>query len=264
MIRTLLVMCAMIGITLSMSRAASADGPTFFEMRTYYANPGKFDAMMTRFRDHTCALFEKHGMVNVGYFVPEFNPDGKLVYVLGFADADARVAAWKAFADDPQWQKAYKESEVDGVLVGKVESLLLVPTDFSPAYSPSASDAAKKVYELRDYTATKGNLDGLLARFRDHTCKLFETHGMTNVIYFTLAPKQDSEEKQELVDRKLIYFLAHDSEAAAKESFDAFRKDPAWDAARKESEAKAGGSLTEAEGGVKSAFFLPTDYSPLK
>ena len=62
---------------------------------------------------------------------------------------------------------------------------------------------------------------------------------------------------------KLIYLLAHKSEEDAKKSFDAFRKDPDWLAARKASEEKAGGSLTEKDG-VKSEFLKPTDYSPLK
>jgi hypothetical protein len=59
----------------------------------------------------------------------------------------------------------------------------------------------------------------------------------------------------------LIYLLAHDSVAAAKASFDAFRQDPAWMAAREASEKKAGGSLTEAKDGVLSDYLVPTDYS---
>jgi hypothetical protein len=62
----------------------------------------------------------------------------------------------------------------------------------------------------------------------------------------------------------LIYLLAHKDRAAAKASFDAFRTDPAWTAARKSSEEKGGGSLTEPKGGVLSEFLVPTDYSPLK
>ena len=65
-------------------------------------------------------------------------------------------------------------------------------------------------------------------------------------------------------DTVLIYLLAHKSPEAAKKSFDAFRQDPDWIAARKASEDKAGGSLTEAKGGVVSEFLKPTAYSPLK
>lgn len=38
---------------------ASAD---VFELRTYTTNDGKLDNLNARFRDHTVALFKKHGM----------------------------------------------------------------------------------------------------------------------------------------------------------------------------------------------------------
>jgi len=65
-------------------------------------------------------------------------------------------------------------------------------------------------------------------------------------------------------DRMLVYLIGHASEEAAAESFAAFRQDPAWTKARTESEAKAGGSLTEKENGVLAEFLKPTDYSPWK
>ncbi|MEQ9306966.1 MAG: NIPSNAP family protein, partial [Marinoscillum sp.] len=55
--------------------------PQFFELRTYYCNPGKLDDLLLRFSDHTMRLFEKHGMTNVGYWVPLDNTDDKLVYL---------------------------------------------------------------------------------------------------------------------------------------------------------------------------------------
>jgi hypothetical protein len=194
-------------------------------------------------------------MTNVGYWVPLDNPDNKLIYILAFPSREAREKAWKAFGADPAWQNAKSESEVSGKLVGKVESTLLTATDYSPEVKPSAS--GDRVYELRVYTASKGNLDALNARFRNHTLKLFEKYGMTNVGYW--VPLKD----QQGAEDTLIYILAHKSEAAAKASFDAFRKDPAWLTARKASEEKAGGSLT-AKDGVKSIFMKATDYSPMK
>ncbi len=103
-----------------------------FEMRTYYAAPGKLDALHARFRDHTCKLFEKHGMQNIGYWVPVDNPDNKLIYILAYPSREAREKSWKAFMADPDWQKAYKASEVNGRLVAKAESLFLSATDYSP------------------------------------------------------------------------------------------------------------------------------------
>ena len=52
--------------SLQEARAADKD-ERVYELRTYYAAPGKLDALNARFRDHTCKLFEKHGMTNVGY-----------------------------------------------------------------------------------------------------------------------------------------------------------------------------------------------------
>ena len=239
------------------SSATEKAAPAVYEMRVYYAAPGKFEALNARFRDHTMKLFEKHGMTNVGYFVPVGeNKDGKLVYFLSYPSKEAREKSWKAFAADPDWQKARAESEKDGKLVAKNENLFLTPTDYSPALRV-AEGADGRVYELRTYTASKGNLGGLNDRFKNHTMKLFEKHGMTNVVYWNVLKGEKGD------DNTLVYLLAHKSPEAAKKSFDAFRQDPDWVAARKASEEKAGGSLTEKDG-VKSEFLKPTDYSPLK
>ena len=114
-----------------------------------------------------------------------------------------------------------------------------------------------RVFELRTYTASPGNLANLHARFRDHTVKLFAKHGMSNIAYWSPMKGQKGE------NDTLIYILAHKSADAAKASFGAFGKDPDWQAARKASEEKAGGSLTT-KGGVKSVFLKATDYSPTR
>lgn len=112
---------------------AKADS-RFFELRTYTTNDGKLDALLTRFRDHTTKLFEKHGMTNVAYWVQE-SKEGepeKLIYVMAYPDRESRDASWKGFLNDPDWQKVYAESTADGKLVSKVESVFMSPTDFSP------------------------------------------------------------------------------------------------------------------------------------
>ena len=89
-----------------------------YELRVYYAAPGKLDALNARFRDHTVKLFEKHGLTNVGYFVPVGeNKDNKLVYWISAPSKDARDKSFKEFAADPDWKKAAAESEKDGKLV---------------------------------------------------------------------------------------------------------------------------------------------------
>ena len=245
-----------LGLLASLSFAAEdkKESPVY-EMRTYYAAEGKLDALHARFRDHTCKLFEKHGIKNVGYWVPLENPDRKLIYLLEYPSRDAAKASWKAFVDDADWKKAFADSEKDGKLVAKAESLYMQPTDYSPALK--IENIGDRVFELRTYTTTPNNLDDLDARFRNHTVKLFAKHGMTNIVYFHLLPDQKGAENT------LVYFLAHKSQEAGKKSFDSFRADADWLAARKASEEKAGGSLTT-EGGVQSVYLKPVDYSPLK
>src|SRR5205823_3185005 len=158
------------------------------------------------FRDHTVKLFEKHGMTNDAYFVPVGdNKDGKLVYFLSYPSKDARDKSWKEFAADPDWQKARAESEKDGKLVAKVETAFLTTTDYSPMLKIEKSKE-DRVFELRTYTATKGNLGNLNDRFKDHTIKLFEKYGMTNLIYWNVLKGQKGE------DTQLVYLLAHKSQ----------------------------------------------------
>lgn len=106
----------------------------FFELRTYYAAPGKFEALQSRFRDHTMKLFAKHGIKVVGFWTPSEGPgkDKMLVYVCEYANKEARTAAWKAFRGDPDWVKAKSESEVNGTLTEKVEETFMSSTDYSP------------------------------------------------------------------------------------------------------------------------------------
>ena len=105
------------------------------ELRTYYANPGKLEDIHKRFRDHTMQIFAKHGMTVVGFWGPVYKKDGsedRLVYMLSFKDRAERDAKWKEFGSDPEWQKVSKESEVNGKLLEKVESVFLYDTDYAP------------------------------------------------------------------------------------------------------------------------------------
>ncbi len=114
---------------------------------------------------------------------------------------------------------------------------------------PVAFAQGNRVFELRTYTAGEGKLDLLHARFRNHTVKLFQKHGITNVIY---GRPLDAP----LSQNTLVYMLAYPSREAAKTSWDAFRQDPDWMKAAKESGV---GPVK-----VESVFFEPTDYSPMK
>jgi hypothetical protein len=105
-----------------------------FELRTYLTNEGKLDDLHKRFRDHTCALLKKHGAELIGFWTPLDEKDGKggkLVYMVAFPSREAAKKTWEEFGKDPEWRKAYEESHKNGVLVKKVESVFLEPTDYS-------------------------------------------------------------------------------------------------------------------------------------
>jgi hypothetical protein len=114
------------------------------------------------------------------------------------------------------------------------------------------AQAGRRVYELRTYTSPDGKLGDLQARFRDHTVKLFERHGITSVGYFV---PQDAPQSQ----NTLIYILAHKDRESAKQNWAAFQKDPEWQAVYKES-SKNGPLQTQ----VLSVFMEPLDFSQLK
>jgi hypothetical protein len=105
-----------------------------FELRTYTAPDGKLDALHARFRNHTTGLFAKHGMTNIGYWRPQDAPlsGNTLVYVLAYPSRQAAKQSWDAFRQDPAWQKARTESEANGPIVSRVESVFLEPADYSP------------------------------------------------------------------------------------------------------------------------------------
>ena len=111
------------------SPSAAADSRAF-ELRTYTTEPGKLEALHARFRDHTTAIFDTHGMTNVGYWIPADTPN-TLVYLLAHESREAAAQSWQAFRDDPDWQRAYQASRVDGPLVANVESIFLTATDYS-------------------------------------------------------------------------------------------------------------------------------------
>ncbi len=104
-----------------------------FELRTYTAPEGKLDALQTRFRDHTMRIFEKHGMTNIGYWLPQDTTlrENTLVYLLAHPSRAAADQAWRDFGADPEWQRVSEESQRDGRIVSQVVRMYLDPTDFS-------------------------------------------------------------------------------------------------------------------------------------
>ena len=120
------------------------------------------------------------------------------------------------------------------------------------AASVAHAQNAGKVYELRTYTAPEGKLPNLQARFRDHTIRIFNKHGMKSVGYWV---PQDAPNK----DNTLIYIISHDSREQAKKNWADFQADPEWK--KVSAESQVDGRIVS---NVVSVFMDATDYSPIK
>lgn len=271
--RVLLCLWAFFAANLSSWTLTAAEPDTrVYELNVYTAAEGKWDQLQAHVNERI-KLFEKNGATNIGAWIPLEGDEKKIVLLLSYDNINARTAAGQAFADmlasfggkkavqnQPATEAAAKQKSIYEVVSGKgltaqTEEHLLTATDFSPALN--IADKGPRVFELRTYTATPGNLPNLLARFRDHTVKLFEKHGMTNIGYW--VPIKGSAD----ADTTLIYLLAHKDRDAAKASFAAFGKDPEWQEAKKASEVQGNGPLT-IKGGVQSLFLKPVEFSKLK
>lgn len=222
-----------------------------FELRTYYAADGKLDALNARFRDHTTKLFEKHGITNIGYWVPADNKKNQLIYLIAFPNKEAHDKSWKEFAEDPDWKSAREASEVNGRLVDKVESLFLNATDYSARVKPSARKK-ERLFELRTYKTFSDKLNDLHTRFHEHTIGIMKRYGAEVLGFWVPTDKEHGSENT------LIYLLAHKSKEKAQEMAEKFPKDPEWLKAKR---SEKDGKLVEK---VDSVFMTPVDYSAIK
>src|SRR6266446_2156716 len=138
-------------------------------------------------------------------------------------------------------------------LLQSLPAVALLPgADWLAAAQEKAGSAPSSttVYELRVYHTYEGKLDDLLRRFREHTVKLFEKHGMKNVSYWTPTDEPPK-------NKTLIYIMAHASREAATANWKALGEDPEWKSGRDKSEEN--GKIVEK---VDSTFLVMTDFSP--
>jgi hypothetical protein len=122
-------MVAMSMLTSSTVRAADR----VYELRTYTTFDGKLDALKARFRDHTIAIFNRHGMTSIGYWVPAEPPKSQntLIYIIAHPSMEEAKKHWDDFRNDPEWKKVSADSEKDGKIVSHVDSVYMTPADFS-------------------------------------------------------------------------------------------------------------------------------------
>lgn len=224
-----------------------------YELRVYHCHEGKRLDLVKRFNDHTTKLFEKHGMENIGYWLPtNEGMENDLIYVLAFPNQEARDKSWKDFIADPEWKSVYTASRVNGALVDKIDSKFLrLEPELTGSFTSNIA-TPERLFELRSYYLLPGRFPNIVARFRDHTRALFQKHGMENIAYW--SSKKDTDDQAHLV-----YILAHKDADAAKVSWNAFRTDPEWIAARNKSEET--GKIVEK---VESIYLKPLPFSLLK
>jgi hypothetical protein len=120
---------------LSILVAASAWAQSrVYELRTYHCYEGKLEALKANFRDHHIETFKRHGIESIGYWVPQ-DPElakNTLIFLLAHPSRAAAEKNWAEFVKDPEFLKVAAESQKDGNIVQKMESVYLDPTDFSP------------------------------------------------------------------------------------------------------------------------------------
>ncbi|MGH9668042.1 MAG: NIPSNAP family protein [Bryobacteraceae bacterium] len=98
-----------------------------FELRTYFPHEGKLEPLLRRFRDHTIRIFDRHGIASVGYWIS----CETLIYIVSHASREAAKQNWDAFRADPEWKRIAAESEANGKLVNRIDSVFMDATDFS-------------------------------------------------------------------------------------------------------------------------------------
>jgi len=104
-----------------------------YELRMYHVHEGKMDALKARFGDHTDAIFKRHHMISIGYWVPEDAPSSQnlFIYILEHPSRQEAEKNWAAFQADPEWKKVKAESEKEGPLVDHIDHYFMDPTSYS-------------------------------------------------------------------------------------------------------------------------------------
>ena len=116
------------------ARGAASAQSHVYELRIYTANEGKLEALKARFRDHTAALFKKHHLDVIAYWVPESDdPKSKdtFIYIVAHKSRAEAAQNWKAFDTDPEWVKVKAESEKGGPLVKKYDTTFMDALPYS-------------------------------------------------------------------------------------------------------------------------------------
>src|SRR3977135_531513 len=123
------------GIGWGYAQQKSAVG--FYELRIYTAQPGKRDALAARFASRTAATYARHGITNVGYWIPQetdkelgIDADDTFIYIRGYPSKDERDKRLKAAHDDPEFGEVVlkQEGAQNHPLIVKAHTIDMVPS----------------------------------------------------------------------------------------------------------------------------------------
>jgi hypothetical protein len=125
---------ALVMLGVSTLRGSNTQTPNHvYELRLYHVKEGKMDALIARFGDHTDAIFRRHNMKSIGYWLPQDAPSSQnlFVYILEHPSRKDAEKNWAAFQADPEWQKVKADSEANGPLVDHIDRYFMDPTTYS-------------------------------------------------------------------------------------------------------------------------------------
>ena len=236
-------------------RLAGVDKGPIFELRIYAANENRHGHLINRFRNHTDRLFKKYKMEPIGYWLPT---DGtsrqrrKFVYILKHPSRYEAYKNWAAFSNDHEWETVLDQPEFRGLLSERPTSIFMTANNYSEKVRNPIGKAGG-IYELRTYTVNPGKLNKLNARFRNHTTRIFNRHGIGNVDYWTPYNKPES-------GNTLIYLIHHASRKQADANWRAFGSDPAWKKVARDSQRD--GKLLSRK--PERLYLKALDFSPKK
>lgn len=110
--------------------------PGFYELRVYTALPGRREALAARFASRTAAIYARHGITNVGYWIPQqsdpelgISAENTFIYIRGYPSREERDRRLEARGADPEFVEVVTNHERDPErrLIMKVHNIDMLP-----------------------------------------------------------------------------------------------------------------------------------------
>jgi hypothetical protein len=123
------------GVSWGYAQQRNASG--FYELRIYKAQPGKRDALAARFASRTAGIYARHGITNVGYWIPQetdkelgIDASDTFIYIRGYPSKEERDKRLKAAHDDPEFDEVVVKQERDpnAKLIVKAHNIDMTPS----------------------------------------------------------------------------------------------------------------------------------------